>query len=179
MLRHNAPLLVRAGRRFYRARPHTQHDRGDRIKSPSRRDDGSSRMQNGATFVFYPKGYFPPASGAERMRDLRRRNPSYDAAYNAQRRAWRAAFKAKRKAEQDRVFAEMMAQIRAAEMLAQQAPAQKTPLLLLPAPAPRLALPAPVIDVTVAAIDALAERHRSVRVEVMAARGDVVSLPVR
>ena len=128
-------------------------------------------MLTGKLPQFQVKCSHRPATGAERMRDLRRRNPGYDRRQKAEYRARLAAYRAALEVKEAAARAEAMAL-----MLARHA---ATTTLLLPAPAVRLALPAPVVDPTVAAIDALTARLRSANGEMVAARADVVGLAVR
>jgi hypothetical protein len=86
----------------------------------------------------------PRASGAQRMREFRLRHPEYDRQCKARSRAREAACQAALQARKTAAFAEVLA--------------RPTPLLL-PAPPVRLALPAPVLDPTMAALNALAMKR--------------------
>jgi hypothetical protein len=88
---------------------------------------------------------YRPRSGAERMRELRARQPGYDVAYKAKHRAEVQALVAKLEAEKAALVEKMIAR-------------QRT-VLMLPAPAVRLCLPAPVVDPTMEAIKALAMKR--------------------
>jgi hypothetical protein len=102
---------------------------------------------------FQVKGSHPPKTGAQRMRDLRRRNPDYDRQCKARFRARMAAYLAALEAEKAAVFAEMLARHTARTTL------------MLPAPQVRLALPAPVIDPMLAEVNLLAVKLASLRVQ--------------
>ena len=82
---------------------------------------------------------YRPMFGAERMRELRARNPAYDRIY-----------KAKRRAEVNVLVAALQA-----ETTVEQVPVRQKAILMLPAPAPRLMLPAPVVDLTMVALNEL------------------------
>src|SRR5207247_851994 len=134
---------------FYRARSRTPQNRNHPIKSAPRRDDRQGCMQSDQISEFRVKGTSRRASGAQRMRDLRGRNPGYDRRYKAKRRAEFAAWVAALEARKAAAFAEML---------------PRHTMLLLPAPPVRLALPAPVIDPTLAAINALATKRATQRI---------------
>ena len=91
-----------------------------------------------------------PKTGAERMREFRRRHPDFDRKRHARMRAALALCKAVREAEKAAALEAMLAR-------------QKT-VLMLPAPAPRLMLPAPVVDPTMAAINEVAMKRNRQRV---------------
>lgn len=55
--------------------------------------------------VFYPRGYFPATTNAERQRDFRKRNPDYYRLLHAKRRAAVKAYGEKRR-EAERLAAE-------------------------------------------------------------------------
>ena len=90
----------------------------------------------------------PPKSNYQRQVEFRKRHPGYFRKYNARQKASRRAAKAKVKA----LIMAAAAQVATPEPLA------------IPVPPMRLMLPAPVVDSTIAAINALARKriHESI-----------------
>jgi hypothetical protein len=91
---------------------------------------------------------YRPMTGAERMRELRARNPGYDRIY-----------KAKRRAEVNVLMAALQA-----ETIVERVPVRQKTILMLPAPAPRLMLPAPVVDPTMVALNEMVMKRNRQRV---------------
>src|SRR4051794_23059305 len=89
----------------------------------------------------------PPMSNSERQRKFRASHPGYFNKYNGRRRTIAKNAKA-------RVIAMLRAQAAEAN-IATVAPA----IFTIPVPTVRLALPAPAIDLTLLAINELAQRH--------------------
>lgn len=115
-------------------------------------------MPSGEIPKFQVKGTARRKSGAERMRDFRRRHPDFDRKRHAKRRAALRAWRAALEVEKAAVFARELAALRAAAV---PAPLSRNAVLMLPAPPVRLCLPAPVQDLAMAELNALSASLKS------------------